>query len=257
MDLGIAGKRAAVAGASAGLGLETAKALAADGVRVAICGRDRIRIDAAAEAVNRHAAAAGHPEIAATAIVADISSEAGAHGFVAEANEALGGVDILILNGGGPPPGNFKRTTFEGYRHAIDLNLLSGIAMCQAAVPAMCDAGWGRVVAVTSHIVRQPAPFLITSATARAGLTGFLRALSNEVGPKGVTVNCAQPGVHATDRMNQLGANVEALTAQIPMRAVGRPEDFGNVVAFLCSDHARFITGASLIIDGGQYQGLL
>ncbi|MFN0028731.1 MAG: SDR family oxidoreductase [Acidimicrobiales bacterium] len=246
-----------MAGASAGLGLETAKALAADGVLVAICGRDRARIDAAAAEVNRHAASHGHDEIEAVAVVADISSEAGAHSFVSAATDALGGVDILVLNGGGPPPGNFKRTTFEGYKHAIDLNLLSGIAMCQAAVPAMCEAGWGRVVAVTSHIVRQPSPFLITSATARAGLTGFLRALSNEVGPKGVTVNCAQPGVHATDRMRQLGANVEAITAQIPTRAVGRPEDFGNVVAFLCSDHARFITGASLIVDGGQYQGLL
>lgn len=247
MNLGIEGRRAAVAGASAGLGLATARALAAEGVHVAICGRDRGRIDAAAEKVGD----------GCVPLVADVSTEAGASGFVEAASAELGGLDILVTNAGGPPPGGFAKTSFETFRDALDLNLLSAVAMCQAAVPAMAEAGWGRIVAVTSHIVRQPSPFLISSATARTGLTGFLRALATELGPKGITVNSAQPGVHATDRMVQLGVDTDRLLPMIPTRSIGQPDDFGAAVAFLCSDQAKFITGASLIIDGGQYQGLL
>jgi 3-oxoacyl-[acyl-carrier protein] reductase len=247
MDLGIAGRRAAVAASSGGLGFASAQALADNGVRVAICGRDPERLAAAAARIE-----------GAVAIEADVSSPEGASGFVEQATEALGGLDILVPNAGGPPAGNFTATPFEAYRPALELNLLSTVAMCTAAVPTLRAQGWGRVVAITSVSVRQPMGNLILSNTARAGVTGFLKTLATEIAPDGVTVNSVQPGTHATDRMRQLhgGSDFSGVAAGIPVRQVGRPEDFGAVVAFLCSDQARFVTGAALQVDGGAYAGL-
>lgn len=240
MDLGISGKRAAVAAASAGLGYASAAALAAEGVQVAICGRDRVRIDDAASRI-------GHGCIP---LVADVGSAAGGEAFVSAATEALGGVDILVTNAGGPPPGNFASTPVSAYPDAIDLNLMSVIAMCKAAVPAMQEQRWGRVVAITSVAVRQPMAELILSNTARAGTTGFLKTLAREVAADGVTVNSAQPGIHLTDRIRSLYGG----EADLPM---GDPADFGAVVAFLCSQQARFTTGVGVHVDGGAYAALL
>jgi 3-oxoacyl-[acyl-carrier protein] reductase len=246
MDLGLAGRTAAVAGASSGLGLAAARALAAEGVRVAICGRDRERVDAAAAGLD-----------GGVALVADVSTIAGATGFVEAATEALDRVDILVPNAGGPPPGTFASTPLEAYLPALELNLLSTVAMCRAAVPPMCERGWGRVVAITSMSVRQPIPSLILSNTARSGVTAFLKTLALEVANRGVTVNSVQPGLHATDRLKSLyGGNVEAAAQEVPAGVVGDPEDFGAVVAFLCSEHARFVVGAAVPIDGGAYLGL-
>lgn len=246
MDFGLAGRRAAVAASSAGLGLASARALAAEGARVAICGRDPERLAAAAAQID-----------GAVALEADVSTVAGAQTFVAAATDALGGLDILVPNAGGPPAGTFASTPLDAYAPALELNLLSTVAMCQAAVPAMCEQGWGRVVAITSVSVRQPIAELILSNTARAGVTGFLKTLAREVAPAGVTVNSVQPGLHATDRLVQLhGGDPSPAAAQVPVGALGRPEDFGAVVAFLCSDAARFVTGAALPVDGGAYQGL-
>ncbi|MGE3621262.1 MAG: SDR family oxidoreductase [Acidimicrobiia bacterium] len=250
MDFGIGGRRAAVAGASAGLGLASARALAVEGVRVAICGRDRDRIEAAAATL----AAEGADVVP---VVADVSTVAGAEGFVAEATEALGGLDILVPNAGGPPPGTFATTPVEAYLPAVELNLLSTVAMCKAAVPAMVERGWGRVVAITSVSVRQPLPQLILSNTARAGVTGFLKTLALEVAPHGVTVNSVQPGTHATDRMGLLyGGDLSAAAALQPTGTVGEPDDFGATVAFLASERAKFVTGVALPVDGGAYRGL-
>jgi 3-oxoacyl-[acyl-carrier protein] reductase len=253
MDLGISGKRAAVAAASGGLGFGAARALAAEGVRVAICGRDPEWLGKAVDQLVAEGAAASD----VVAIEADVSTVDGAEGFVRAARDALGGVDILVTNAGGPPPGTFASTDLDAYRQALDLNLLSTIAMCQAAVPSMVDAGWGRVVAVTSIGVRQPIPNLIASVTARAGATGFLKVLAGEVAPHGVTVNSLLPGIHATDRLRQLHGDPSALAADIPVGFVGDPDDFGRVVAFLCSQHARFITGAAIPVEGGAIRGLL
>ncbi len=171
--------------------------------------------------------------------------------------EALGGIDILVPNAGGPPAGGFADTDLAAYAPALELSLLSTVAMCQAAVPAMREQRWGRVVAITSVSVRQPIPGLILSNTARAGLTGFLKTLALEVAADGVTVNSVQPGSHATDRLRSLhGGDLTAAAAAVPTGELGRPEDFGAVVAFLCSDQARFITGAALPVDGGAYRAL-
>jgi 3-oxoacyl-[acyl-carrier protein] reductase len=247
MDLKIAGKRAAVAAASSGLGLATARALANEGARVAICGRDRVRVEAAASDIGE----------AAVPLVVDVSTPDGATQFVTQSQDALGGVDILVTNAGGPPPGNFASTALDAYPEAISLNLLSVVAMCQAAVPAMREQRWGRVVAITSISVRQPLPMLILSNTARAGATGFLKTLATEVAPDGVTVNSIQPGVHRTPRVEQIyGGNIEAAANSIPVGELGSADDFGQVAAFLCSDAARFVTGASIPVDGGAYSGL-
>lgn len=247
MDLGIAGRRALVAASSAGLGLATARSLAEAGCTVVISGRDQGRLEGAAQQV------AG-----AIPVVADVSTPAGATQLVEAAIERLGGVDILVTNAGGPPAGTFATTPLDAYSNALDLNLMSVVAMCKAAVPAMQAQRWGRVVAITSISIRQPIPTLMLSNTARAGAWAFLKTLALEVAADGVTVNSVLPGFHATDRLVQLyGAGVDQLKNSTPAHQIGDPDDFGAVTAFFCSEQAKFITGAALQVDGGAYKALL
>ncbi|MCX7621274.1 MAG: SDR family oxidoreductase [Acidimicrobiales bacterium] len=247
MDLGIKGRKAAVAASSSGLGFAAAKALAAEGVSVAINGRDPDRLAAAVEQIGP----------GATPIRRDVSTPTGASAFVEAAIEALGGLDILVTNAGGPPPGTFASTDLDAYPAALEQNLLSVVAMCKAAVPGMQAQRWGRVVAITSVTVRQPISDLILSTTARAGATGFLKTLALEVAADGVTVNSLQPGYHATDRLLALNTDLDAVAKAVPARVIGQPEDFGSIVAFLCSEPARYLTGAAIPVDGGAYRGLL
>lgn len=248
MDLAISGRKAAVAGGSAGLGFATAQALANDGVRVAICGRDTKRVADAASKIGN----------SCIGIVGDVSSVAGGETFIRNATAALGHLDIVVLNGGGPPAGNFASTNVESYETAVQNGLMSMIAMTKLVVPQMQTRKWGRVVAITSIAVRQPIANLILSNTARAGLTGFLKTVAREVAGDGVTVNTVQPGTHDTDRIRQLyGATPDAKALDIPAGFVGDPKDFGDVVAFLCSESAKFVTGVNLQVDGGAYQGLI
>lgn len=246
MDLGLRGRRALVTGASSGLGLGTARALAAAGAQVVLVARSQERLDTAAAAV----------EGDVHTLVADVSDTDHVVDMVAAANELLGGIDILVANAGGPPAGTFSSTDLDAYLPALHLNLLSTVAMCKATVPAMCERGWGRVVAITSVSVRQPIPHLILSNTARAGLTGFLKTLALEVAPNGVTVNSVQPGLHRTDRLVGLYDDPDAVAQGIPAKKLGDPDDFGRITAFLCSDSAQFITGAAIPVDGGAYAGL-
>ena len=241
MELGIAGRGAAVAAASSGLGLASAKALAAEGARVVICGRDEGRLAAAAEEVGGEC----------TPVVCDVSDAAGGASFVEQAAEVLGDVDILVTNGGGPQPGTFASIDVDDYPQALAMNLLSAVAMCKAAVPGMQQRRWGRVVAITSLAVRQPMANLILSNTARAGLTGMLKTLAREVAADGVSVNGIQPGLHRTPRVVQL-YGPDGVDGPI-----GDPEDFGSIVAFLCSEQAAYLTGAQIHVDGGAYAALL
>lgn len=247
MDLGISGRTAAVAASSAGLGLGAAKALAADGVRVALSGRDADKLAAAAAEL--------HGDV--VTIVADLSQPAGGRRFVEDAIAALGHVDILVPNAGGPPPGTFASTEPAAFQAAFDMNCLAMIEMCRAAIPAMRERRWGRVCAITSVGVKQPIPFLLASSIARAGLTSFLKITAREVAGDGVTVNSCQPGTHWTDRVRKLGRTEQEAAANIPAGIVGNAEDFGAAVAFLCSEQAKFITGTGLLVDGGQATGLL
>jgi 3-oxoacyl-[acyl-carrier protein] reductase len=224
MDLGLTGKTAAIAAGTAGLGLGTAKALAADGVRVVVCGRDENRLEKALSEI-------GH---GATGFVCDVSTDVGGREFAERAIAMLGSIDILVANGGGPPPGGFAQTAESQYLEALQKNLLSVVA------------------------VRQPMNNLILSNTARAGVTGFLKTLAREVAGDGVTVNSIQPGTHATDRITQLyGANPDAKVMGIPAGFIGDADDFGRIGAFMCSDSAKFMTGVQLHVDGGSYAGLL
>lgn len=247
MDLGISGRTAAVAAGSAGLGLGAAKALAADGVRVAICGRDEEKL----------AAAAAQIEGDVVSVIADVSNPAGGKQFVEDAIAQLGQVDILVTNAGGPPPGTFGNTDLDGYRAAIEMNCLAMIEMCRAAIPGMQERGWGRVCAITSVGVKQPIEFLMASSVARAGLTSFLKITAREIAASGVTVNSCQPGTHWTDRVSKIMPDKETADASVLTGVTGDPDDFGAAVAFLCSDQAKFITGTGLLVDGGQATGLL
>lgn len=246
MDLGIEGRTAAVAAGSAGLGLGAARALTQNGVRVAICGRDEKRVMGAAELLGP----------LAIPMVADVSTTDGAVAFIEAARAELGHIDILVANAGGPPPGNFASTPMSAYLPALELSLLSTVAMCQAVVPCMQREGWGRIVAITSISVRQPIANLMLSNTARAGLTGFLKTLAREVAADGITVNSVQPGVHATERISKVYSSFKDAAVGVPAGVVGDPEDFGQVVAFLCSQQSKFITGAAVPVDGGSYAGL-
>jgi 3-oxoacyl-[acyl-carrier protein] reductase len=245
MDLGIAGMKAAVAAGSAGLGLSTARALAAEGVQVAICGRRPDRVEAAVAELGGDA----------LGFAIDVASSEAATGFVEQAIDAMGQVDILVTNAGGPPLGTFESTDLDAYRTALDLNLLSTVAMARAAIPSMRERRWGRVVAITSIGAKEPIGNLMASSVARAGVTSFVKITAREVARDGVTVNSVQPGLHLTERVREFG-RPEDLAANIPARIVGDPDDFGAAVAFLCSQQARFITGTGLLLDGGSTAGL-
>ncbi|NBP53294.1 MAG: SDR family oxidoreductase [Actinobacteria bacterium] len=247
MDLGITGKRAIVAAGTAGLGLATAVSLASNGARVVVCGRDDKRLQSAIEKIGHGCIGIRH----------DVSTHESAMDFVRAAIEVLGGVDILVTNGGGPPPGTALDTPIDKYPAALELSLLSVIGMCQVALPYMREQKWGRIVAITSISVKQPIANLALSNTARAGVTGYLKSLARDVAGDGVTVNSVQPGIHLTDRIKDVSGNTLSAEAfGIPAGFLGDPSDFGEICAFFASEQARYITGAHLNVDGGQYAGL-
>jgi 3-oxoacyl-[acyl-carrier protein] reductase len=263
MDLGLSGRRAAVAAGTAGLGLATARALVREGVSVAVCGRDTERLDAALTELRAAAGSGGSVgSVGSVApvvegLVVDLSDTDEAERFVTEAALRLGGtIDILVPNAGGPPPGTFATTELEDYRAALELNCLSTIAMCCGAVPGMQEQRWGRVVAITSIGAREPISHLIASSTARAAVSSFLKVLAREVAADGVMVNSLQPGLHRTDRVAQLYGDGQDPGAGIPVGEPGDPDDFGATAAFLCSRHAGFITGIGLPLDGGTSHGM-
>lgn len=252
MDLGISGKIAAVAGSTAGLGYASAAALAAEGVHVAICGRHQDRVEAAARRLG-----AAYPESRVLGLLADVSSADGAAGFVDAARDRLGPIDILVVNSGGPPSGGTADMTPDDYQQALTATTVASIAMCTTALDDMVAQGWGRIVGITSMTVRQPSNRLVLSNVARAGLTAYFKTLSEDVAAKGITVNTVQPGSHETDRLRSLWrGDMGAAAAGVPAGVVGDANDFGKIVAFVCSDAAKFMTGAAIPVDGGATKGL-
>ncbi len=246
MDLNIAGKKAAIAAATKGLGLATARSLQEEGVQVAICGREKSRVDQALAELGGDC----------IGIVTDVSTRTGAESFILQAIDKMGQVDILVTNAGGPPPGMPSTTDIDAYQYAIDLNLKSTIAMSQAALPGMKERHWGRILAITSHAVREPSPFIAASSTARAGASAYLKVLSREVAAEGITVNSIQPGAHATDRLKDLGVDLDKMAQNIPVQFLGDAANFGKIAAFLCSEMTGFVTGTSVLVDGGAYDGM-
>ena len=257
MDLGIQGRKAIVCGASAGLGRATATALAREGVSVVIAARDEARLHAAAAEI---AADTGGDVLP---VVADVTTEAGRAALLAACPEP----DILINNAGGPPPGEFRTWTRDDWIKALDANMLSAIFLIQATIDGMIAREFGRVVNITSHMVKAPVSILGLSNGARAGLTGFVGGLAREVARHNVTLNSVLPGQFDTDRLKSnharfaQGGDVEAFRdrarSQIPARRFGEPQEFGDMCAFLCGARAGFITGQNIMLDGGQFPGLL
>ncbi|HXG92826.1 MAG TPA: SDR family oxidoreductase [Blastocatellia bacterium] len=262
MDLGLKGRAAIVAAASSGLGRATAMELAREGANVAINARDETELMRSADEIRE---AAG---VEALAVAGDLTDEASVRRLIAETKTRFGRVDILVANAGGPPAGYFKDFTADDYRQAVELNLISTINLCREAVPHMRERGWGRIVAITSIAAKQPVENLILSNTARAGVLGFMKSLSQQVAAEGITVNTVCPGYHMTERLRKLGelmAQNEGVTveeiyarwaAMTPMKRIGQPHEFAALVAFLCSERASYLTGTVIQIDGGAYGAL-
>jgi len=263
MDLGITGKIALVAAASRGLGRGCAEQLAAEGCRVAICSRD----GAAAKQAAEDLAAASGAEV--LGFGADMNQTEDISRLLEDVRHSLGEPDILVTNAGGPPPGTYASTALEEYEKALNLTLMSAVHLIHGVTPAMQTRGWGRIIAITSISVKQPIGTLILSNMARAGLTGFLKTIATELAPDGITVNALLPGTHKTSRIDQLAKFradqekkspeeiIQEMKAANPSQTIGDPSDFGAAAAFLASVQARYITGQNLLVDGGNYSGLL
>ncbi|KXF90672.1 SDR family oxidoreductase [Phaeobacter inhibens] len=253
MDLGLAGKRALVCASSKGLGLGCVEALAEAGVDLVMNARGAEALLASAQSIrDAHG-------VNVETIAADVTTEAGQAKVIAAAE----GVDILVTNAGGPPPGLWSDWGREDFIKALDANMLTPIALIKALVPGMMERGWGRVVNITSQSVKAPIPVLGLSNAARTGLTGYVAGTSRQVAAQGVTINNLLPGIHATDRAVSLDTGVaqqqgisleqaaEQRAASIPAGRYGTRQEFGATCAFLCSQHAGFIIGQNILLDGG------
>jgi len=233
VDLGLQGRVALVTASSKGLGRACAEALAAEGARVAVCARNQAALHATGAALADRGADV-------LAVVEDVTDPAAPARLVEATVERFGSLDVLVANAGGPPPGRALEVDDDQLLAALNANLLTSIRLVRAAVPHMEAGRWGRICLVASYFVRQPAPHLALSNTARTGLWAWAKTAAADLAPRGITLNLALPGPHATGRMRELGGTG-------PM---GDPGDFGRVVAFLCSEPAGFVNGAALTVDG-------
>ena len=258
MDLGISGKVALVTGGSSGIGYACAEALAAEGVRVAICARGRERLEEAA----RDIAAKTGGEV--MAFVADTAKAEEIDRLLAEITERMGPVDILLANNGGPPRGGFDVLSDQDWQEGFDVSMMSIVRLIRGVLPGMQGAGWGRVLTIVSSSVRQPVDNLDLSNALRPGVVGLFKSLAVTMGKHNVLFNCIAPGRIMTKRF-LAGAKNAGLTeeqyaakhqATIPLGRIGRPDEFASVVAFLASERASFINGATIIVDGGMIRSL-
>ena len=262
MDLGLKGQVALVAASSKGLGRATALQLAAEGARVVICARG-----ATALASTRDEILARGAEV--LAVPADLAAPGAAKSLVDAALDRFGQLDILIANAGGPPPGGFLSLDETAWEAAIQLTLMSTVRLCYAAVPALQRSTQGSILAFTSVSVKQPLPDLVLSNSLRLGVTGLVKSLSDELAPSGIRVNAICPGWTRTDRVEQLlrdragrnGTTVEeeaaAVATSVPLGRVATPDEFARAAVFLASPAASYITGVSLLVDGGMYRGAM
>jgi 3-oxoacyl-[acyl-carrier protein] reductase len=261
MDLGVKGKVALVCASSHGLGFATAARLAREGASVVICGRDA---DAVEVAKGRITADGGK----AIGVAVDLSSADGRVRLIREVQSALGTIDIAVLNTGGPPTGTFAAIGLDQWQDAYKSLVETVVHLSQLVLPGMVEKKWGRVLAVTSFVARQPADLMALSNSLRASVIGLMRTLANEYGPHGITVNSILPGYILTDRMRKVArAQAEAkglpadqafdsIAANIPLGRLGDPHEFGNLAAFLVSEAASYVTGTAITIDGGLSKGV-
>ena len=233
-------------GASSGLGLASAEALAAEGANVTIVGRRR-------EVTEREA-----ERIGALGVRGDVTVPRDLERAVEQTLAAFGGLDVLVWNSGGPPPGTALDVTPESIEQAVELLLQPLVRLVHLCLPHLALSGAGRILAVTSIAAKEPVPHIALSNAVRPGVTGWLKTLARELGPQSITVNCVAPGRFGTARLEQLhpGGPSDADLADIPLRRWGEPREFGDVVCFLASDRARYVTGQTIVVDGGLQQAL-
>ena len=238
MDLGLKDRVAIVAASSKGLGKAVAVGLAAEGARLALCARG--------DAALQQTAAEIPSECFAQAL--DVTDESQVRNFVRKTHERFGRIDICVTNAGGPPAKQFADTSIDEWRFAVDLNFMSTLFFAREVLPVMKEQRWGRLIAITSVAVLQPVDNLILSNAARSAVRGLVKSLSNEYASYNVLVNNVCPGYTATERLKRLNVHPES---QIPLGRAATPEEFANVVVFLASERASYVTGISLPVDGG------
>lgn len=248
MDLGLTGRTAIVCGASSGLGLAVAEALAEEGARVVMFARRRDVLETEAE------------RLGGLAVAGDVRKASDLERAVRAAVDAYGGIDILVPNSGGPPAARAEEIDADRVQEAVELLLLPVVRLVTLALPYLRESEQGRIVLISSLAVREPTAHLVLTNSVRPGVVGYMKSLANELGPEAITVNSVGPGRIATARMRELygpeGPPAEEI-AKVPARRLGEPRELGDLVAFLCSRRASYISGTHIPVDGGLYRGLL
>jgi 3-oxoacyl-[acyl-carrier protein] reductase len=262
VNLGLKDRVALVAASSQGIGRATAEAFAAEGCRVAMCSRNPQTLQAAAEEIRKQ----HNAEVLAQAC--DVGDAAEVKSFVAAVAEKFGGVDICVTNAGGPPAKGFLSATLDEWQRALDLNFLSTVYFAREVIPLMQRKRWGRIVTVTSITTKQPVPDLVLSNAVRAAVVGLVKSLANEFGKDGILVNNVGPGFTATDRLKELAKArasasgkseqqiFEGWAADAPLQRLGDPREVAETIVWLASERASYITGQTVLVDGGIYKGL-
>lgn len=262
MDLGLKNRVALVAASSQGLGLATAEAFAAEGCRVAMCARNRKTLEAAAEKIRKQ----HNVEVFAEGV--DVADSAAVSRFVAAVASQFGSVDICVTNAGGPPAKGFLATTLDDWQRALELNFLSTVYFAREVIPYMQRQHWGRIITITSITTKQPVADLVLSNAVRAAVVGLVKSLANEFGKDGILVNNVGPGFTATDRLKELAKSrssasgkseqeiLDAWAADAPLKRLGEPRELADTIVWLASDRASYVTGQTVLVDGGMYKGL-
>lgn len=262
MDLGLRNRVALVAASSQGIGLATAEAFATEGCRVAMCARNDQRLQVAVEKIRKESDA----EIYAKAF--DVSDPAAVSRFVADVAAEFGGIDICVTNAGGPPAKGFLACTLEEWQRALEVNFLSTVYFAREVIPHMLRKRWGRIITITSITTKQPVADLVLSNAVRAAVVGLVKSLANEFGEDGILVNNVGPGFTATDRLKELARSRAAgsgkterqlfnsWAADAPLQRLGDPREVAETIVWLASERASYVTGQTLLVDGGLYKGL-
>ncbi len=262
MDLGLKNRVALVAASSQGIGLATAEAFAAEGCRVAMCARNQKTLEAAAEKIRKQ----HNAEVYAKAF--DVTDCAAVSGFVTSVAHQFGSVDICVSNAGGPPARGFLAATLDDWQRAIAANFLSTVYFAREVIPYMQRKRWGRIIAITSITTKQPVADLVLSNAVRAAVVGLVKSLANEFGKDGILVNNVGPGFTATDRLKQLAKSRASTSGQTeeeifagwaadaPVKRLGEPREVAETIVWLASERASFVTGQTVLVDGGMYKGL-
>src|SRR5882757_8944226 len=262
MDMGLKRKVAIVAASSQGIGRATAEAFAAEGCRIAMCARNKAALDAAAEKIR------SQYQTDVLAEPFDVTDPAAVSDFVNAVNQKFGSVDICVTNAGGPPAKGFLATTIEEWKRAVDLNFMSVVYFAHQVIPHMQRKKWGRILTITSIATKQPVPDLVYSNAVRTAVVGLVKSLANEFGKDGILVNNIAPGYTATDRLKQLARAratasgkteneiLATFAADSPLKRLGEPSEIADTIVWLASDRASYITGQTILVDGGVYKGM-